>query len=45
MTFGLVPNDGMTLSCAVLTFFRPLTTMLKKSENRIVFSEFLSAGA
>ena len=31
MTFGFVPNDGMTLSCAVVTFLRPLTTTLAKS--------------
>jgi hypothetical protein len=31
IAFGLVPNDGMTLSCAVLTFLRPLTTTLAES--------------
>ena len=45
MILGLVPNQGMTLSCAVFTFLRPLTTTLEKSGRLIVFSELLSAGA
>jgi len=45
MTFGLVPNEGITLSCAVFTFLRPFTTTLEKSGKLIVFNELLRAGA